>query len=100
MLADIGIGDMSKFAHIYFDSQNRQQTEYLLPKDLTMSLVTGYRADLRYRVIKRVEELEGQAKSKRCVKTLVWEMGPNLGVSIWTEITASKLSIFYLKTWP
>jgi phage antirepressor YoqD-like protein len=33
-------------------------SEIRLPKDLTVTLITGYRADLRYRVIKRLEELE------------------------------------------
>lgn len=29
-------------------------------QDLTVTLITGYRADLRYKVVKRLEELEGQ----------------------------------------
>lgn len=51
---------VSRFAHTYFDSQNKEQTEYLLPKDLTMTLITGYRVDLRHKVIKRVEQLEAE----------------------------------------
>lgn len=38
-------------------------SEYKLPKDLTMTLITGYDAERRYRVIKRLEELEGQANA-------------------------------------
>ena len=53
--------DASKFGHIYFDSMNRQQTEYLLDEELTMTLVTGYNIVLRNRVIKRWKELELQA---------------------------------------
>lgn len=52
--------DASKFGHIYFDSMNRQQTEYLLDEELTMTLVTGYNIVLRNRVIKRWKELESQ----------------------------------------
>lgn len=52
--------DMLTFERIYKDSQNREQKEYKLPKDLTMTLITGYRDDLRFKVIKRVEELEAQ----------------------------------------
>ena len=59
MLLEIG-KDVLKFERIYFDSQNREQTEYHLPKDLTVTLITGYRADLRYKVVKRLEELEEQ----------------------------------------
>ena len=40
--------DVSKFAHIYLDSMNRQQTEYLLDKDTCLCLVAGYNAKLRY----------------------------------------------------
>ncbi|QGM28822.1 hypothetical protein GJD93_05940 [Acinetobacter towneri] len=40
---------------------NRQQTEYLLDEELTMTLVTGYSIVLRNRVIKRWKELELQA---------------------------------------
>ena len=56
--------DMSKFAHIYFDSMNRQQTEYLLPKDLVETLITGYSIKLRYQVIQRLHELENLLKPK------------------------------------
>ena len=33
--------DVSKFGGIYTDSQNRQQTEYLLDKDTCLCLVAG-----------------------------------------------------------
>lgn len=63
MLQDIGV-DALTFQDIYKDARNRDQTEYHLPKDLTVTLITGYRADLRYRVVKRMEELEGQDPRK------------------------------------
>ena len=50
--------DALNFEHIYFDSMNRQQTEYLLDEELSMTLVTGYNIVLRNRVIKRWKELE------------------------------------------
>lgn len=53
--------DALNFEHIYFDTMNRQQTEYLLDEELTMTLVTGYNIVLRNRVIKRWKELELQA---------------------------------------
>lgn len=53
--------DALNFEHIYFDSMNRKQTEYLLNEELTMTLVTGYNIVLRNRVIKRWKELELQA---------------------------------------
>ena len=62
MLAEI---DRPKFGsvdleHFYTDSKGETRREYLLPKDLTVTLITGYRADLRYKVVKRLEELEHQ----------------------------------------
>ena len=59
MFQGLGI-DVRKFAHIYLDTMNRQQTEYLLDEELTMTLVTGYSIVLRNRVIKRWHELENQ----------------------------------------
>ena len=50
--------DASKYAHIYFDSMNRQQTEYYLDREHTECLITGYSAILRMKVIKRLHELE------------------------------------------
>ena len=56
--------DALNFEHIYFDTMNRQQTEYLLDEELTMTLVTGYNIVLRNRVIKRWKELESRELSK------------------------------------
>lgn len=56
--------DALSFEHIYSDSMNRQQTEYLLPKDLVETLITGYSIKLRYQVIQRLHELENILKPK------------------------------------
>jgi phage antirepressor YoqD-like protein len=50
--------DVSKFAHNYQDAMNRSQTEYVLDREHTECLVTGYSAVLRMKVIKRLHELE------------------------------------------
>jgi Rha family phage regulatory protein len=47
----------------YLDGQGKPRKEYRLPKDLTVTLITGYRADLRYKVVKRLEELESRAQT-------------------------------------
>ncbi|MGX8939638.1 Rha family transcriptional regulator [Symbiopectobacterium sp. Eva_TO] len=60
MLVDLGEDTLS-FEHIYLDSMNRQQTEYLLDRDHTECLLTGYSAVHRMRVIKRWHELEERA---------------------------------------
>ena len=56
--------DVSKFAHIYLDSQNREQTEYLLDKETCLCLVAGYNAKLRMAIIKRWQELERATTQK------------------------------------
>lgn len=53
---------LSDFQSNYKDATGRTLKEYRLPKDLTVTLIAGYRADLRYRVVKRLEELEGEQK--------------------------------------
>lgn len=50
--------DVSKFAYIYLDGMNREQTEYLLDKETCLCLVAGYNAKLRLAIIKRWQELE------------------------------------------
>ena len=57
--------DVSSFAHIYLDAMNRQQTEYLLDREHTDCLLTGYSAAMRMAVIKRWRELESQAAQPR-----------------------------------
>lgn len=60
MLRDLG-EDIPKFGGIYLDSMNREQTEYLLDRELTETLLTGYSAVLRRKVIARWRELEFSA---------------------------------------
>lgn len=54
--------DVSKFAHIYLDSMNRRQVQYVLGRDHTECLITGYNALLRMKVIKRLHELEDSSR--------------------------------------
>ena len=57
MLEDLGL-DVLNFQGIYFDTQNRKQTEYHLDQDLTLTLVAGYDVKLRHAVVKRWKDLE------------------------------------------
>lgn len=57
MLKDLLVDALS-FEHIYQDTQNREQTEYLLDREHTDCLLTGYSAPLRMKVIRRWQELE------------------------------------------
>lgn len=69
MFKELGL-DASKFAHIYFDTRNRPQTEYHLDRELTMTLVTGYNITLRNSVIKRWDELEQQMAKGRTLSRM------------------------------
>lgn len=60
MLADIGL-HAPDFSGTYVTAQGNTYECFNLPKDLTVTLITGYRADLRYKVVKRLEELEAAA---------------------------------------
>lgn len=59
------LGDLEKdalsFERTYLDGQNRNQTEYLLDREHTDCLLTGYSAPLRMAVVRRWRELEEQA---------------------------------------
>ena len=57
MLTELGI-DTLKLERIYKDSMNRKQTEYLLDKELTLTLISGYSIKLRRAIIKRWQALE------------------------------------------
>jgi len=59
MLADLK-KDALIFERIYLDAQNRNQTEYLLDREHTDCLLTGYSAPLRMAVVRRWRELEEQ----------------------------------------
>lgn len=54
--------DVTSFGRIYFDSMNRQQTEYCLPKDLTITLVSGYSVKMRHVIVTRWQELEARTQ--------------------------------------
>lgn len=60
MLSELGEDEL-KFQGIYLDSMNRQQVEFHLDRELTETLLTGYSAVLRRKVIARWRELEAQA---------------------------------------
>ena len=60
--------DVLTFQHIYLDSMNRGQTEYLLDKETCLCLVAGYNAKLRMAIIKRWQQLE-QATTPRLPQT-------------------------------
>lgn len=58
MLHDLGEG-LPKFGDTYTNEQNGQKYRcYNLPKNLTLALVSGYRADMRLKIIDRWLELE------------------------------------------
>lgn len=58
MLEVLGL-DETGYVHIWTHPQNGQlYDELLLPRDLTMTLVTGYSIPLRKKVIDRLDELE------------------------------------------
>lgn len=59
--------DALSFEHIYLDGQNREQIEYLLDREHTDCLLTGYSAPMRMKVIRRWRELEQQDGARQAV---------------------------------
>lgn len=63
MFRDVEVGAL-KFEGTYTNPQNGQEYRcYNLPKNLTLTLIAGYRADLRLKIIDRWLELEGAGQS-------------------------------------
>lgn len=52
--------DVSSFGSIFKDGYGREQQEYVLDRELTLTLVSGYDIPLRHRVVTRLAELEAQ----------------------------------------
>ena len=52
--------DVLSFEEMYRDSYGREQTEYLLPKNLTATLVSGYSIPMRHAIVMRWIELEAK----------------------------------------
>lgn len=69
MLKDLG-EDASKFGCIYLDPLNREQTEYMLDREHTDCLLTGYSAAMRMTVIRRWHELEAQVARPQQLSTI------------------------------
>jgi phage regulator Rha-like protein len=86
MMSQMG-GDALKFEHIYSDSRNRQQTEYILPKNLCLTLVSGYSARLRNAIIERWLELEGRPTER----VIADQSGPLRKASIAARNTLAEL---------
>lgn len=68
ILDDLNLDRLS-FEHTYYDSQNREQTEYLLDEELTITLVTGYSSPLRHAVIQRWRTLELEKERNELVSS-------------------------------
>jgi len=51
----------AEFSAQYQDRMGRSLPSFNLPKDLTLTLVSGYDVSLRYRVVKRLEALEARS---------------------------------------
>lgn len=60
MLDAVGVSAL-KFEGTYIDTQGKQRPCFRLPRDLTLTLIAGYRADLRLKIVRRWIELEGRA---------------------------------------
>ena len=58
MLEELGLTPLS-FEHTHVHPQNHQTyAVFILPKDLTLTLVSGYNVVMRHRIVTRWQELE------------------------------------------
>ncbi len=66
MLKDLKVDALS-FEDIYLDGRNREQVQYLLDREHTDCLLTGYSAPMRMKVIRRWRELEHEQGARNQV---------------------------------
>ncbi|MBZ8138835.1 hypothetical protein CLD22_02835 [Rubrivivax gelatinosus] len=60
MLEQLG-EDVLSFEHMSSDAYGRPLKVFCLPKDLTLTLVSGYSVPLRHRIVTRLQQLEAEA---------------------------------------
>lgn len=93
---------LERYAQIWTDPQNgNKYQEYCLPKDLTLTLVAGYRVGLRYKIIKRLEELEqGPRTIADWARVAIAQEEANAALKIENATLAPKASAYdaYLST--
>jgi len=79
MLTDLGITALI-FQDSYKDSTGRSLPMFQLPKDLTITLVSGYSAPMRHAIVKRWLELEAkeQATPKVPITSFTFAKGMTL----------------------
>ena len=63
MLKTLG-SDIPSFREVSTNNQNQKVTFYKLPKDLTLTLITGYSIPIRHKVNQRFLEQESQPKTQ------------------------------------
>lgn len=63
MLDELKLSRLS-FEGAYQDAQNKARKCYNLPRDLTMTLATGYSIPLRKRLVDRLDEIEGILRNR------------------------------------
>ena len=66
MLKELKVNALN-FEGIYLDGRSREQVQYLLDREHTDCLLTGYSAGMRMKVIRRWHELENQSASRQAV---------------------------------
>jgi anti-repressor protein len=63
--------DALRFEHIYYDSMNRKQRCYVLPKNIAIGIVSGYSFNLRMKIINRLDELENEKNKPMTIEQLL-----------------------------
>lgn len=62
MLEELG-EEASSFAGYYIAANGKQNPMFNLPKDLTITLISGYNVTMRHRIVTRWQELEAAPKA-------------------------------------
>lgn len=77
--------DQSAYGSIYRDTYNREQQEFMLDRELTLTLVSGYDIPLRHRVVRRLAELEAKDNLPAPVLAIPDFSNPAAAARAWAE---------------
>lgn len=90
MLDALGL-DALNFEHTYFDSCNREQTEFHLDEDLTLTLVTGYNVQMRMTIVQEWKRLK-EEREKLIAEIEAQRQNPfaNFEETDWIELALNK----------
>lgn len=92
MLSQLGL-DSADFSAQYRDPTGRMLPMFNLPKDLTITLVSGYSIPMRHKIVTRWQQLETQVATSSSSRPMVPRGAPHTSSCTLSRIPRSTFSV-------